>query len=291
MESPTSNNSINAIKDVKKLFNELRSNLSGEETNRIREKLYKKEAVYNFLKEKEQEGSLTNRQKNVLRNVERYLKNISTHLKNLKKHFKKYQYGIDYLFNEHNEEDNTSNNVFKKARSLFNERRINLLLKETKRIRKQLYKKEAVYNFLKEKEQNGSLTNKQKNVLKNIGRYLKKLNNDLKKLQKYQDNITYGLDYLFNELNEEDYYKPTEVKSAFDGGYVLYESRGDKDSKLAIYEYFDIIRPYLRDMIHNQARGEWKIQRTMQIIFVSFIDANKTRVMHTKSDNTKWHRN
>ena len=66
---------------------------------------------------------------------------------------------------------------------------------------------------------------------------------------------------------------------------MLYESRGDKDSKLAIYEYFDIIRPYLRDMIHNQARGEWKIQRTMQIIFVSFIDANKTRVMHTKSDN------
>ena len=31
-------------------------------------------------------------------------------LKNLKKHFKKlqkYQYGLDYLFNEHNEEDYT----------------------------------------------------------------------------------------------------------------------------------------------------------------------------------------
>ena len=31
----------------------------------------------------------------------------------------------------------------------------------------------------------------------------------------------YGLDYLFNELNEEDYYKPTEVKSAFDGSFIL----------------------------------------------------------------------
>ena len=72
-------------------------------------------------------------------------------------------------------------------------------------------------------------------------------------------NITYGLDYLFNELNEDDYYEPTEIKSAFDGSYMLYESRGDKDAKLAIYEYFDIIRPYLRDMIHNhKARGEWK---------------------------------
>ena len=54
--------------------------------------------------------------------------------------------------------------------------------------------------------------------------------NYLKKL-KYQDNITYGLDYLFNE---EDYYKPTEVKSAFDGSYMLYESRGDKDAKLTL---------------------------------------------------------
>ena len=50
-----------------------------------------------------------------------------------------------------------------------------------------------------QKKQNGSLTNKQKNVLKNIGRYLKKLNNDLRNLQK--DNITCGLDYLLNEFN------------------------------------------------------------------------------------------
>ena len=67
---------------------------------------------------------------------------------------------------------------------------------------------------------------------------------------------------------------------------MLYESRGDKDAKLALYEYFDIIKPYLRDMMDNyQARGEWKIQLIMRIIFVSFIDANETRVMHTKSDN------
>ena len=123
-------------------------------------------------------------------------------------------------------------------------------------------------------------------MLKNIGRYLKNFKKDLEKLQKYQYNITYGLDYLFNELNEEDYYKPTEVKSAFDGCYILYESRGDKDNKLALYEYFDIIRPYLKDMIDNhKARSEWKIQLTMRIIFASFIDANETRVMHTKSDN------
>ena len=120
---------------------------------------------------------------------------------------------------------------------------------------------------------------------KNIGKYLKKLNNDLKKLNKYQDNITYGLDYLFNE---EDYYKPTEPKSAFDGNYVLCESRGDKDGNLALYEYFDKIKPYLKDMIdYYKSKGEWKIQITMRIIFIFFIDKNETQVMNTKSDNVE----
>ena len=58
MESRTRNNNINAIKEVRELFNELRSNLSREEKKRIREELYKKETVYNILKEKD---SLTNK--------------------------------------------------------------------------------------------------------------------------------------------------------------------------------------------------------------------------------------
>ena len=100
MEPTTINNNINVIKEVRKLFNDVRNNLSHEETKRIRKKLHRIEAVYSVLKEKEQKGSLTSRQKNMLWNDERYLKNISKHLKNLKKHFKKYQYGLDYLFNE-----------------------------------------------------------------------------------------------------------------------------------------------------------------------------------------------
>ena len=169
----------NAIKKAKKFVNEVRSNLSREEINKVRKKLLRIEVVYNVLKEEEKKGSLTSRQENMLKDDERYLKKISKHLKNLKKHFKKYQHGIDYLFDEHSEEDYTSNNdinAFNEVRKLFNERRSNLLLKETKRIRKKLYKKESVYNFLKEKKQEGSSTNKQKNVLKSIDRYLKKLN-------------------------------------------------------------------------------------------------------------------
>ena len=74
MESTSQNNNINAIKEVRKLFNDARNNLFNEETKRIRKELYKKEAVYNFLKEKEQEGSLIKKQKNVLKNIGRYLK-------------------------------------------------------------------------------------------------------------------------------------------------------------------------------------------------------------------------
>ena len=58
-------------------------------------------------------------------------------------------------------------------------------------------------------------------MLKNIEKYLKSFKKDLEKLKKYQYNFTYGLDYLLNELIEVDYYKPTEVKSGFDGSYIL----------------------------------------------------------------------
>ena len=92
------------------------------------------------------------------------------------------------------------------------------------------------------------------------------------KLQKYQHNTTHGIDYLFND--EEDYFKPTEVKSTFNDSYLLYESKGDKDVRLSIDEYFDIIRLYLKDLIDDhKSKGEWKIQLSIRMIFISLIDA------------------
>ena len=52
MESTTIINSINAIKEARKLFNDVRNNLSHEETKGIRKKLRGIEAVYSVLKEK-----------------------------------------------------------------------------------------------------------------------------------------------------------------------------------------------------------------------------------------------
>ena len=79
MESATVNNDINAIKEVRELFN----NLSGEETKRIRNELYEKEATYNFLKEKD---SLTDNEKIALKNIGKYLKKLNTDLKKLQKY-------------------------------------------------------------------------------------------------------------------------------------------------------------------------------------------------------------
>ena len=48
-------------------------------------------------------------------------------------------------------ESTTINNAIKELREFFNEIRNSLFREETKRIRKELYKKEVVYNFLKKK--------------------------------------------------------------------------------------------------------------------------------------------
>ena len=117
-------------------------------------------------------------------------------------------------------------------------------------------------------------------------KYFKKLKDDLCKIKTYQYNTTHDIEYLFNEITKEDYYKPIEIKSTFNGNYIEYESKGDNDDNLPLEEYLNTVRPYLRDMIDNhKAHSEWKIQLIMQIIFVSSLDNNETHIMHTKSNN------
>ena len=51
-------------------------------------------------------------------------------------------------------------------------------------------------------------------------------------------------------------------------------------------EYLDIIRPYTGDMIIGyKTQGEWKIQLTMSIIFISSKDSDKICNLHTRSNN------
>ena len=49
---------------------------------------------------------------------------------------------------------------------------------------------------------------------------------------------------------------------------MLCKSKGDKENQLSLYEYFGIIRPYLKVMIDNhKARGEWQIAHPLILLY------------------------
>ena len=84
-------------------------------------------------------------------------------------------------------------------------------------------------------------------------------------------------------------YKPTIVKSGYNNNnYIEYRSEGGK--LLTIEEYLNLIEPYLRELLNNHIKkGEWKIQLTAQINFISLRPgSNETRVMHTRSVNEEF---
>ena len=74
--------------------------------------------------------------------------------------------------------------------------------------------------------------------------------NKLNKKEKYRYHDRHDLDYhgirdienLFDADNNEDYYKPILVKSFLNENYK-YKIRGDKDKKLSIEQYLDMIKP------------------------------------------------
>ena len=168
----------------------------------------------------------------------------------------------------------------KAIKKLFKNKRDSLSRREINEIRINLYKKQLIYDFLKTKP---DLNDDQQRVFKRIPRYLKKLHTDLSKRDKYQENYLYGIDRLFNE---DAYYEPVEVKSVFNGNYVLYESNGDKIRSLSVSKYLSKIRSYLYDLIEEYSyNGSWKIQLNAKLSFISLTDSNVRQILYSKSDN------
>ena len=101
-------------------------------------------------------------------------------------------------------------------------------------------------------------------------------------------------DFEFKEIeNVQDLlkiliYKPTLVKSGCNNNYIQYESKGD--NILTVEEYLALIKPYIRELInYYKNKGEWKIQLTAQINFISLKpDSDEMHVMHTRSDNEEF---
>ena len=90
----------------------------------------------------------------------------------------------------------------------------------------------------------------------------------------------------------------------FNGNYVEYESKEDKDKTFSPKECLDMIRQYLSDIINNHKTPknlrvhsinevidyetqfeEGKILLIMSISFISFKNSDETRIMITKNDN------
>ena len=193
-----------------------------------------------------------------------------------------------------------NNAEIKEIKRIFNKFRNNFSKEEIKKIRTKFYFREAINEYLEELEEKDSFTMEKKREkkcytkkLQKIKEFLKKLKEDLNRLENYQYNDNEDLDYrrirqvenLFDKINK-DYCKPIKTIGAFNDSYMEYESRGDRDTNLSLEDYLNIIKSLSEDMINNhKTHGEWKIQLTMRIIFVSSLDTNEFRIMHTQSNN------
>ena len=177
---------------------------------------------------------------------------------------------------------------------------INLSKKKIKEIKKDFNKLKYRFSKSKLSEFRRSLYNikNQKSLstpeIKETEKNLLELEKSLYNLKKHCDHddteyqVIRDIKNLFGEV-DEDYYKPIKIKSASNGNYIKYESKGDKDKNLLPKEYLDIIRSYLSDMINDhKTRIEWEIQLTMQINFISSKDSKETCTMHTKSHNREF---
>ena len=93
---------------------------------------------------------------------------------------------------------------------------------------------------------------------------------------------------MFKLSIDKDHYKPILVKSGYNNNYIQYESKGDKT--LTLKEYLALTERYLRRLInYYKNKGEWKLQLTAEISFVSLKpDSDETCVMHTRSDNEEF---
>ena len=102
----------------------------------------------------------------------------------------------------------------------------------------------------------------------------KKINNN-----NTNDNFIENIRDLFSILD----YEPLVIKTGFDNNYLEYMSNGN--NSLSFNKYLELIKPYLYDLINvYKAKGEWKLQLSAEISFVSQKPgSNEIRIMYMRS--------
>ena len=82
---------------------------------------------------------------------------------------------------------------------------------------------------------------------------------------------------MFDE--DEDYYEPKFINTAFKNNYSQYQTTSDRKNMLTPNEHLKKIEPGLIDLINDS----WKIQLTMKIIFTPIEDFNDKRALYVKT--------
>ena len=157
---------------------------------------------------------------------------------------------------------------------------------------------------LKKQQQTSSNTRKIRKLLYNIDKKINNTNDDF--IENIRDLFNTNVDKKINNTNDEDFienikdlfnnkldkkinnnnntnddfienirglfsildYEPVLIKSGFNNNYLEYMSNGN--NSLSFNEYLELIKPYLNDLINAyKAKGEWKLQISAEISFVS----------------------
>ena len=111
------------------------------------------------------------------------------------------------------------------------------------------------------------------------------MNKKIINLDKHEDFI--GLENVKDLYSTLDY-KPVLIRAGFNNNYLEYGSDGN--NSLSFMEYLNLIKTYLEDLINEKKnKGEWKLQLTTKISFVSLKpDSDETRLMYARSNNAEF---
>ena len=168
---------------------------------------------------------------------------------------------------------------------------------------KEFFHKLSKSEFKEIKKHLYNIENKKELIeLETTKKYLDELDKKILKLDEYYDDDDFefkgieNVQDLFKILTIDEYlalmleiiYEPTLVKSGYNNNYIEYRSEGNEI--LTLEEYLALIEPYLRELINDyKSKGEWKIQLTAQINFISLRPgSDETRVRHTRSANEEF---
>ena len=82
-----------------------------------------------------------------------------------------------------------------------------------------------------------------------------------KETKAIKDRLVRYIKNLFKHEEKESFYKPVGVSNFWSNNYIEYKSNSHRNETLSVEDYFNKIRPYLKDIINNFKKSEtWKTQ-------------------------------